>query len=104
MRVTVPLHFTNEATSVGAKKGGVVNHLMTEVEIEVLPKDLPEFIEVDVAKLDIDHTLHLSDLTVPAGITLFELTAHGNNAGVVVIHMPKGSTAEAEEAGETTEG
>ena len=51
MHASVPLHFINEATSVGAKKGGMVSHLATEVEIICLPADLPEFVEVDLAKL-----------------------------------------------------
>lgn len=100
MRVTVPLHFVNEASAVGVKKGGVISHLLTEVEIEVLPKDLPEFIEVDLANLDVDQTLHLSDLVLPEGVSLFELEAHGNNPGVVSIHLPKGSAAETETTAE----
>jgi hypothetical protein len=53
LRLTVPLHFENEATAVGVKKGGVVSHNLTEVEITCLPKDLPEFIAVDMAAMEI---------------------------------------------------
>ncbi|MEW6445026.1 MAG: 50S ribosomal protein L25/general stress protein Ctc [Pseudomonadota bacterium] len=96
LHVKVPLHFVNEASSVGVKKGGAVSHLATEIEVTCLPGNLPEFIEVDLAKLDVDHTLHLSDLALPAGVSALELAAHGNDLGIVVIHMPKGSSAEAE--------
>ena len=98
MHASVPLHFINETTCVGAKKGGMVSHLATEVEITCLPADLPEFIEVDLAKLDLDHTLHLADITAPKGVSFLELSAHNNNLGIVVIHMPKGVAAEASEA------
>jgi len=98
MHASVPLHFINEATSVGAKKGGMISHLATEVEITCLPADLPEFVEVDLAKLDLDHTLHLSDLVAPKGVSFLELAAHDNNLGIVVIHMPKGVAADTAEA------
>ena len=66
----VPLHFLNEDTSVGKKAGGIVSHLMVDVEIACLPKDLPEFIELDLAELDIGGSLHLSDLRIPEGVRL----------------------------------
>ena len=97
MHAQVPLHFINENTSIGAKKGGMISHLVTEVEVTCLPGDLPEFIEVDLASLDLDHTLHLSDLQAPKGVSFRELAAHDNNLGIVVIHMPKGATAATEE-------
>ena len=93
MHASVPLHFINEASSVGVKKGGVVSHLAAEDEVVCLPAQLPEFIEVDLAKLDVDQTLHLSNLQAPNGVKFRELDAHGNDLAVVTIHMPKGSTA-----------
>jgi large subunit ribosomal protein L25 len=98
MHASVPLHFINEATSIGAKKGGMISHLATEVEITCLPADLPEFIEVDLAQLDLDHTMHLADLVAPKGVSFLELSAHNNNLGIVVIHMPKGVAADTAEA------
>lgn len=74
MTMTIPLHFINEEKSVGVKAGGMVSHLMSEVEISCLPKDLPEFIEVDVAKLAMDEAIHLSELKLPKGVTLTALT------------------------------
>jgi large subunit ribosomal protein L25 len=96
LHVKVPLHFINEATSVGVKQGGgKVNHLMTELEIACLPQDLPEFIEVDIQNLDVGESLHIADLKLPAGVTSVALShgEHGNLA-VVAIHMLKGAAEE----------
>ena len=70
LTMNVPLHFVNEDESVGKKAGGVVSHLMVDVEIACLPKDLPEFIEVDVVSLDVGDSLHLSELKMPEGVRL----------------------------------
>ncbi len=93
MHAKVPLHFTNEGSCVGAKKGGVISHLATEVEITCLPTQLPEFIEVDLAAVDVDQTVHLSNLQAPNGVKFRELDAHANDLAIVSIHMPKGSVA-----------
>ena len=85
----VPLHFINEATSVGVKQGGgEVSHTIAEVEVSCLPKDLPEFIEVDLAKVEVGQTVHLSDLTLPKGVELVAL-AHGNDLAVANIHASR---------------
>lgn len=85
----VPLHFINQEGSVGVKQqGGEVSHTLSEVEVSCLPKDLPEFIEVDMAKVEIGQILHLSDLKVPAGVELVAL-AHGNNLAVANIHASR---------------
>jgi len=70
LRVHVPLHFLNQDTSVGVKKGGVFTHAMVEVEVSCLPKHLPEFIEVDLAALDIGESVHLADLKLPFGVEI----------------------------------
>jgi len=67
--------------------------MRADVEVSCLPKDLPEFMEVDVSELKLNEALHLSDLTVPAGVTLVEL-AHGRNATVVSIHAPRAEEVE----------
>ena len=93
LHVKVPLHFINEATALGVKQGGgKVQHQLTELEISCLPKDLPEFIEVDVKNLNVGDTLHIADLTLPAGVTSIALT-HGEsgNLAVVSISVIKGS-------------
>ena len=70
----VPLHFLNEETAVGVKQGGgEVSHVISEVEVSCLPKDLPEFIEVDLAKVDVGQIVHLSDLKLPKGVELVQL-------------------------------
>jgi large subunit ribosomal protein L25 len=87
----VPIHFMNEDKCPGVKQsGGVISHLMTEVEVECLPKDLPEFIAVDLAAVTIGTTLHLSDLALPEGVQAAAL-AHGGDAAqaVVSVHMPR---------------
>jgi len=106
IRVNVPLHFINEATAIGVKQqGGVVSHNLAEVEVSCLPKHLPEYIEVDIAALELGHTLHLSDLKLPEGVSLVELAhGEGHDQPVVAIHHPR-VTAEEEPAAEaaTTE-
>ena len=97
IRVLVPVHFMNEDTCVGVKQGGgVLNHLMTEVEVQCLPKDLPEFIEVDVADLDVGGTVHLSDLKLAKGVEIVELL-HGeeHDNAVVACHKGHGGAAAA---------
>lgn len=70
IKVNVPLHFVNENVSVGGKKGGIAAHSMVDVEVTCLPSVLPEFIEVDLAKVDIGETLHLTDLVLPKGVEI----------------------------------
>jgi large subunit ribosomal protein L25 len=89
IRMRIPLHFLNEATSVGVKtQGGVVSHLRNDIEVLCLPKDLPEFIEVDLQEVGLGQLIHLSELKLPAGIELPELI-HGNDAAVVSIHAQR---------------
>ena len=91
----VPVHFINEDTAPAVKAGGKVQHHVTDVEITCLPKDLPEFIDVDVATLELGQTLHLSNIQVPAGVTLVELTKGADHdQAVVSVVLPKGSTGE----------
>mgnify|MGYP000278733458 FL=1 len=85
----VPLHFINEATSVGVKQqGGEVSHTISEVEVSCQPQDLPEFIEVDLAKVEVGQIVHLSDLKLPKGVELVQL-AHGNDLAVANIHASR---------------
>ncbi|MDO4232188.1 MAG: 50S ribosomal protein L25/general stress protein Ctc [Lautropia sp.] len=69
--VKVPLHFANAENSPAVKLNkAVVNHVMTELEVQVLPKDLPEFIAVDLSELSMDHSIHLSSIKLPKGVTV----------------------------------
>jgi len=96
IRVVVPIHFVNEDTCPGVKLSGQVSHQMVEVDISCLPKDLPEFLEIDMAEMQVGDTLHLSDLKVPEGVQLSILAQEGeNDPAVVSIHAAR--TQESEE-------
>jgi large subunit ribosomal protein L25 len=96
IRVHVPLHFVNQETSVGVKKGGVVTHNMVDVEIVCLPDRLPEFLEVDLAQVDVGQSVHLSDLKVPEGVDLVALL-HGPEHDLPVAVIQSGRISEASE-------
>ncbi len=99
LRIAVPLHFLNEAASKGVKEsGGSVSHLLTEVEVSCLPKDLPEYIEVDIGGLELNQMLHLSDLALPAGVEIPGLVAGtASDQPVVTIQVRRMEEAVAEE-------
>ena len=97
IHMSVPLHFVNAEISPGVKiAGGLVEHVMKELEISCLPKDLPEFIEVDLASLQAGHSLHLSNLKLPSGVEA--IVAKGEDPTVATIVIPKVLTAEEEAA------
>lgn len=102
LHTKVPLHFIGEEAAL--KTGGTVTHAATELEITCLPKDLPEFIEVNVTDLAIGQTLHISEITLPAGVSSVELTKGADHdLAVVTLHAPKGGAAEEESAEEAAE-
>jgi len=89
LRRAVPLHFTGAEIAPGVKLGGgKLEHLHNEVEVECLPKDLPEYIEVDCSKLEMNQSIHLSELSLPEGVKLTSLL-RGKDDGVAAIHAPK---------------
>ncbi len=99
----VPLHFLNETACVGVKQGGgVVSHQMVELEIRCLPKDLPEFIEVDLLNLQLGQMIHLSELQLPAGVEIPAL-AHGTEHDLPVVTIHKGHGGATADGGEATE-
>ncbi len=82
----VPIHFVNEDTAPGVKiSGGMISHLMNEIEIRCFPADLPEYIEVDLANLQIDESIHLSTLKLPHGVEIVALL-HQDDRPVVSIN------------------
>lgn len=94
LRMHVPLHFKNADIAPGVKVGGgIVEHHLNQVEVECLPKDLPEFFEVDLAGLNVNDAVHLSHLKLPAGVTLVQLK-NGNDQSVAVIHLPRAAVEE----------
>lgn len=94
IHVKVPLHFVNAEISPGVKTdGGVVSHVMTELNISCLPKDLPEFIEVDLSTLAIGHSIHLSEIKLPNGVAPIGL-GKGDDPVVATVQIPKAMVAE----------
>lgn len=91
LTIRVPLHFINEDKCIGVKSGGgVISHVMADLEISCLPKDLPEYIEVDLAEIDLGEGIHLTDLKLPEGSEIAALLHGGDAAQIVVtVHAPK---------------
>jgi large subunit ribosomal protein L25 len=87
LRTSVPLHFIGEDTAPGIKMGGAVSHYMTSVEIICLPKDLPEFINVEMSEMGIGDSVHLSELKLPEGVEIPALAqSEAQDALVVSLH------------------
>lgn len=100
LTMRVPLHFINEDKCMGVKmEGGIISHIITELDIVCLPKDLPEYIEVDLENVNLGESIHLSDLKLPEGVESYAL-AHGGDASqsIASVHAPKGSAGDEEEA------
>jgi large subunit ribosomal protein L25 len=95
IKVHVPLHFTGEDVAPGIKAGGIVSHNIADIEVSCLPKNLPEFIEIDVSALDIGDSLHLSDIALPKGVELAHASDTSNT--VVAIHSKGGSDESTDE-------
>lgn len=76
MRMSVPLHFVGDEISPGVKAGGVMSHVMTTFDIECLPKDLPEYIEVDTSALDVGDSVPMFSVALPEGVELVALIGH----------------------------
>lgn len=103
IRMEVPLHFLNAEIAPGVKTGGgVVQHVMNELDIQCLPDDLPQFIEVDLSSMQLNDTLHVNDLVMPKGVEPTPRLRH-ENAAVVSIHLPKEIVIEEEAAAPVTE-
>ena len=110
LRISLPLHFVGEDQSPAGKEAGVViQHQLTEVEISALPKDLPEYIEVDLSALEPGGAVMLADLTVPAGVTLLSLSEDEDSNVMVAnaVHISEsqgtGAAAAAEAEAEAAE-
>lgn len=114
MTMDIPLQFINEEIAVGVKAGGMVSRLMVEVQITCLPKDLPEFIEVDLANLAMNEAVHLTELKLPKGVILTALTHSQDehleegersayDQAVVNIHEPRVAQVDDDEEAEADE-
>ena len=96
IHMKVPLHFVNAEKSPGVKEqGGVVNHVMNELDIVCLPDDLPEYVEIDLSGLTVQHALHVRDLQLPKGV---ELTLHKDDNPVIATVVVPALVAEEEAA------
>ncbi len=88
LRVHVPLHFVNEETSRGVKQqGGMVSRALIDIEIACLPKDLPEFIEVDIVNLGMGEALHLTQIPLPPGVELADKIVPGSDQDAIVVNI-----------------
>ncbi len=97
LTISVPLHFINEEECVGFKAGGIISHQINELEVVCLPKDLPEFIEVDLAALDIGDSVHISEVTLPKGVESVALS-HGEDHDLPVASiLHRGGSSETED-------
>jgi len=93
LHLKVPLHFINADIAPGVKQqGGIVSHVLTELEVKCLAADLPEFIEVDLKDLVAGHSIHVSALALPKGV---EAALHkGDDPVVASITIPRGGVAD----------
>src|SRR3954470_22248227 len=97
IHMRVPLHFVNEQNSPGVKvAGGLVQHVLQDLEVSCLPKDLPEYIEVDLGELQAGHSLHLSSLQLPPGVEA--VVPKGEDPTVATVVIPRVMTADEEAA------
>ena len=104
IRVTVPVHFVGEKGAPGVKQGGLISHVITELEISCLPKDLPEYLEADMSGVELDGSLFVSDLKIPEGVEVLG-GPEAMEQAVANIHRPRAEEEPSEEEGvEAAEG
>jgi large subunit ribosomal protein L25 len=106
IRMNVPIHLIGEDVAIGVKDGGgKVSHMRTDVEVICLPKDLPEYLEVDISELELDGLMYLTDIPLPEGVEIPELAQEVEQAQPIVsIHIIKEIVIEDEEELEAAEG
>jgi large subunit ribosomal protein L25 len=97
VHMKVPLHFINGDIAPGVKVGGgIINHVLNELDVACLPADLPAAIEVDLANLNIGHSIHVSEIKLPKGV---EVAGHHHDGdAVATIQVPRGAVEAAAEA------
>jgi len=106
LRTSVPIHFVGEDVAPGIKIGGAISHSITSVEILCLPKDLPEYIEVDMSEMEIGDSVNMSELSLPEGVEIPAL-AQGEEQDMLVVNLHAGHgdmVDEDEEEAEAAEG
>ncbi len=106
IKVHVPLHFINEETCVGVKmEGGIIQHQVTDIEIQCLPADIPSYLEVDMLEISVGDIVHLSDISLPEGVTSVALAlGEDHDLAVASVIAPRGGSDEEEEAAAAEDG
>ena len=90
INVNVPIHFINEDKCIGVKQGGgLISHILNELEIICLPQDLPEFIEVDLENLELGNSIHISQISLPKGVRSLLSQKTSEDPAVVAVQAPK---------------
>ena len=98
VHMRIPLHFTNAEVSAAVKlQGAVISHILNDLEVSCLPADLPEFIEVDLSKVEVGHSVHAKDVSLPKGVSLV-LHVEQENPVIANARIPAVKAAETEEA------
>jgi len=105
IKVNVPLHFVNEEQCAGVKLGGgMIQKQATDIEVQCLPKDLPEYLEVDMLEVELGQIVHLSEISLPEGVTSTALElGEDHDLAIASVIAPRGAKEEADEEVETTE-
>jgi large subunit ribosomal protein L25 len=89
LHMHIPLHFVGADVAPGVKDaGGIVSHILSDLEISCLPDNLPEFIEVNISEMQLNQILHISDIKLPKGVESVAL-AHADDKPVVSVHIPR---------------
>lgn len=98
LHTKVPFHFINADVAPGVKlQGGIVSHVMNEIDVQCLPSQLPEFIEVDLSGLSVGQSVHVSQIKLPAGV---EALTHGTDPVIATVTLPRGAKADEAAAAE----
>ena len=99
VKVHIPIHFLNETTCKGVKvHGGMIQHMETDIEVQCLPGDIPEYIEVDMLEVETGQIVHLSDITLPEGVTSTALAlGEDYDLAIASVVAPKGVSEDEEE-------
>jgi len=94
VKVHVPIHFVNEAKAYGVKtEGGIVQHQETDIEVQCLPRDIPEYIEVDMLNTRVGEIIHLSDIALPQGVSAVALAlGEDHDLAIASIIAPRGGS------------
>ena len=106
IKVNVPIHFLNEDTCVGVKmEGGMIQHQATDIEVQCLPGDIPEYLEVDMLEVATGDIVHLSDVILPEGVTSVALAlGEDHDLAIASVIAPKGGSVDDEEVEATDAG